>query len=252
MKYMSTITALTLVAMLAILPGCSETAPPEELKVVKSEAAPAKEEAAPVDAAPAVEAVPAEEMPKEEAPAATPAPEVTPAPEAAPAVAGPVTYVIEPNDDSTLSFTGYKITGNQQGSWGDFSGSVVVTDGNIETSQITINFDMTSLFTTASMLTENLQTVNWFNTKEFPGATFTSKSVTKTDEGYDVAGELLVRGVTSNITFPATIEIDGDTLKTTADFALLRSDWGMTDTGWGNDLVKDEVRITFDLVANKG
>ena len=46
-------------------------------------------------------------------------------------------------------------------------------------------------------------------------------------------------------------EIDGDALKTQADFALLRSDWGMTDTGWGNDLVKDEVRITFDIVANK-
>ena len=251
MKFMSTLTALTLIAMLAILPGCGETAPPEDIKVVKSTSNTPAEEA-PAET-PAEEA-PAEAMPEEEMPA--PAPEATPAPapEAAPAatpVTGPVTYVIEPNDENTMGFTGYKVTGNQQGSWGDYNGTAVITDGNIETTQIAISFDMTSIFTTASMLTETLHNAEWFNIGEHPEASFTSSSVKKTDAGYDVAGKLLVRGTTSDITFPATIMVEGNTLKAQADFALLRSDWGMTDTGLADDLVKDEVRITFDIVAKK-
>lgn len=266
MKYLSTLTALALIASMAFLSGCGESAPPDDIKVVSSnrnatsEEAPAEEapaEEAPAEEAPAEEApaeeAPAEEMPKEEAPAeAAPAEEMATeeAPkEEAPAQSGPVTYVLQPNDVNEIAFVGYKPTGNQQGSWGQYDGTVVVTDGNIETAQIEITFDMTTLFTTANMLTETLMDKNWFNVEEHAKATFTSTSVKKSDEGYDVSGDLTLRGNKVNITFPATIAIDGDTLKTEADFALLRSDWGMTDTGWGDDLVKDEVRITFSMEA---
>jgi len=239
MKHMNTLTAMTLAALLAILPGCSDSAPPPELTVVRStQSEPAKE--APMEEAPSEE-VASEEAPAGEASAETPAP----------AASGTATYIIEPNDVNNLGFTGYKPTGNQQGSWGEYEGTVVVTDGNIESSQIAITFDMPSLITTAPMLTDTLKTESWFNVASFPLATFTSTGVKKTDAGYDVSGKLELRGSSTDITFPATIEIDGDTLKTQADFALLRSDWGMTDTGWGDDLVRDEVRITFEIEAEK-
>lgn len=266
MKQMSILIALALVASLALLPGCGESAPPEDIKVVSSnksetpEEAPAEE--TPAEEAPAEEA-PAEDMTKEEAPAEEEAAEEEAAEEApaeemakeeapkedAAAQSGPVTYVLQPNEVNEIAFVGYKPTGNQQGSWGQYEGTVVITDGNIETAEIEITFDMTSLFTTANMLTDTLKNESWFNVGEHPKATFTSTSVKKSDEGYDVSGDLALRGAKVNITFPATIEIDGDTLKTQADFALLRSDWGMTDTGWGDDLVKDEVRITFNMEA---
>lgn len=243
MKYLSTITALTLVAMLAILPGC-DNAPPDEIKVVRSNSddkpAEAKPSETPAEAAPA-------EKPMEEAPAEAPVPEAAPA-----GAAGPVTYILEPNDENTLGFTGYKVTGKKQGGWSEYGGTVVITDGNIESTQIDINFQMGSLFSVAKMLTTTLLNEKWFNTEAFPEATFTSTSVKKGAEGYDVTGDLVIRGASVNITFPASIDVEDGTLSAQADFAVLRSDWGMVDTGMLDDAIKDEVRITFDIVAEIG
>jgi polyisoprenoid-binding protein YceI len=111
------------------------------------------------------------------------------------AASGPVTYAIVPSDDNIIGFTGFKVTGKKQGGWGEFDGTVVVTDGNIETAQINLTFPMASLFTTAPLLTETLMEEAWFNVAQFPDAKFVSTGVTKGDDGYVVKGNLTIRGV---------------------------------------------------------
>jgi polyisoprenoid-binding protein YceI len=101
------------------------------------------------------------------------------------------------------------------------------------------------------MLTETLHNEVWFNIPAFPEATFTSTGIVKNGETYDVSGDLTIRGITKPVKFPATITIEGDTLKTQAKFELPRADWGMTDTGIGDGLIKENAEINFDVTAKK-
>ena len=246
MKTYKMLTALALIATLAFVPGCGDTSAPEDIpRATTNTDAPAQPEAAPEAPAEAPAEAPMEEAPAE-APAETPAPAEAPAP-----AAGPATYIIEPNDVNNLGFVGYKVTGNKPGGWNEYSGTVELADGTIESAKISMTIKMESLFTVATLLTETLHNDVWFNIAEFPEATFVSTKVEKADDGYNVTGDLTLRGVTTNISFPAQIAIEGDQLKTQAKFAVNRSDWGMTDTGLADDLIKDEVVIQFDVVADK-
>jgi len=237
MKTLNLFTALTLVAALALLPGCGDTKAPEDIpRAVTNTDAPA------VPAEPAeapMEAVP-------DAPVETPDPAEAPV-----AAAEPTTYILEANDESLIGFTGYKVTGNQQGGWSEFAGTVELPEGTIESGKINIVIQMASLFSGNSILTETLHDESWFNIAGFPEATFTSSKIEKTDEGYKVTGDLTMRGITKNISFPAQIAIEGDQLKTQAKFALNRSEWGIKSEGFAGDLVQDEVVVEFDVVANK-
>lgn len=245
MKKLSIATAMALAAMLAILPGC-DNKPDESIPAATTNNTAVEPKPAP-DATPAEPA--AVEKPMEAAPAAVEAP-AEPAP--APAPAGePATYAIAPNDVNTIGFVGYKVTGKKQGAWTDYSGTVELPDGAIESAKISITFKMGSMSTSAQLLTDTLHNESWFNVAKFPDATFTSTKVEKDGDGYKVTGDLVIRGTSKNISFPAQIQIDGGQLKTQAQFKLNRSDWGMVDTGLADDLIKDEVVIQFDIVADK-
>jgi polyisoprenoid-binding protein YceI len=110
---------------------------------------------------------------------------------------------------------------------------------------------MESLFSVASLLTDTLKNEVWFNIAKFPEATFTSTGIVKTDKGYDVSGDLNLRGVAYPLTFPAEITLSGDQIEAKAEFKVLRSAWGMTDTGLLDDVISDDVVVNFDVVGKK-
>ena len=66
---------------------------------------------------------------------------------------------------------------------------------------------------------------------------------------YDVTGNLTLHGVTKGVTFPAEITVDGDTLSTTAEFTINRTDWNITYKGVADDLIRDSVLLYFEIVA---
>ena len=67
----------------------------------------------------------------------------------------------------------------------------------------------------------------------------------------DVSGNLEMHGITKNITFPAELELDGDTLTTAAEFTIKRFDWDIVYSGKVDDLIHDEVLIAFEVEAVK-
>lgn len=245
---------MTLCASLSITLGCGGKPPASASKAVVGEA-----HSKPAEAAPA----PAPEAPAEAAPApaadaaATPAPAPAAAPaaaEAAPAAApaaGEVTYVIEANDDSDISWVGYKVTGSKQGGFADFSGTVKVPGGDLTKAQIEVNVDLASVFSEAGALTEKLKAEKgFFEIATFPTSKFTSSAIEKTAEGYTVTGDFDLHGVVKQIAFPAQISVEGDTLKATAEFTIDRNVWGISYAGVLDDLIKSEVLISFNIAAS--
>ncbi|MCB1134377.1 MAG: YceI family protein, partial [Verrucomicrobiae bacterium] len=64
-----------------------------------------------------------------------------------------------------------------------------------------------------------------------------------------ISGNFTLHGVTKNITVPATVSKDGETIQITSKFDINRKDFGIVYPGKPDDLIRDEVVIELDLTA---
>jgi len=111
---------------------------------------------------------------------------------------------------------------------------------------------MTSTYSDVPDLTKKLLGADFFEAETYPTATFKSTSIAAPPAGgglYDVTGNLTLHGITKGITFPATITIDGDTLKTKTEFTINRMDWDVKYKGLADDIIRDDVLLYFEIVA---
>ena len=71
---------------------------------------------------------------------------------------------------------------------------------------------------------------------------------------FNVSGNLTLKGETRNITFPARIELDDNTLKGKADFDIDRTQWKMNygnDKTLGDKFISETVNIELDIEAER-
>ena len=114
-------------------------------------------------------------------------------------------------------------------------------------------------------LRPHLMSGDFFDADKFSTATFEITKVepykpndkdTSLVEGanFNVSGNLKLKGTTKNITFPARIEQDDNTLKAKANFDIDRREWQMNygnDKTLGDKFISETVNIELDLKANK-
>ena len=161
-------------------------------------------------------------------------------------------YQITPQN-SKIDFVGSKVTGSEKGSFGKFSGQVDYA-GAPESSRVNITIDMDSVVTESAGLEKHLKTADFFDVAKFPQATFVSTAIKAGgDKGatHTVTGNLTLHGVTKAITFPATIAVTPDTASVDSSFSINRKDFGIMYAGKTNDLIRDDVVLTFHIRANK-
>ena len=196
------------------------------------------------------------ENPADNVPAATvsstPAATATAEPGGEEAQATPVEGTIYAFADGTeVGFVGSKVTGSHEGGFKKVDGSVTVPAEALEQAVVDLTVDMASVYSDAEKLTGHLKSEDFFDVANNPTATFKSTSITKTETGFDVTGDLTLRGTTKAITFPAEISVEGDTVKTKAEFSINRKDFNIVYKGKPDDLIREEVVIKFDITANK-
>jgi polyisoprenoid-binding protein YceI len=71
---------------------------------------------------------------------------------------------------------------------------------------------------------------------------------------FSVSGNLTLKGVTKNVTFPAKIDLDGNTLKAKGNFDIDRTQWQMNygnDKTLGDKFISERVNIELNLEAKK-
>jgi len=163
------------------------------------------------------------------------------------APAGGQRYVFA--EGSTVSWVGSKITGSHDGGFHAFGGEIVLVDGDVAASRVSVVIDTNSLWSDNENLTGHLKSADFFEVETYPTATFTSTSIEPSEEGYEVTGNLELHGVTKSIAFPATIDVEEGRIAARAEFFIQRFDWGIVYPGKPDDLIRDEVVIRLDLVA---
>lgn len=159
---------------------------------------------------------------------------------------------------SKVVWTGTKVTGKHTGTVTVKSGTVNVDNGKLTGANVVL--DMTTIGSTdlegefKGKLDGHLKSDDFFATEKFPEASFTITEVKPgaTDADLNISGNLVIKGVSKNITFDAKVVESTETaVKATANFNITRADWGVSYEGKSDDLISKEINFDITLVANK-
>jgi len=167
---------------------------------------------------------------------------------------------------STVNWKGGKtfedINKPEEGHWGVVKlkeGTVTANNGVLEAGKFVADFttfeskDLDADAETKAKLDGHLKDADFLDVAKYPTATFEITSV-KTLEGGDynseISGNLDFRGTPKNVTFKANVSVADDvvTIKS-EEFGINRKDFGITFTGGGGSIIKDEVLLQVDLSA---
>ena len=154
------------------------------------------------------------------------------------------------------------------GTIGLTEGTITVSD-DVATGSFTIDMNTLAVGSTAkkpgkeSLLEGHLKGTGWFNVAEFPTTLFVITKVTPRADSdvtfeYDVTGDLTMKDVTNEISFPATIyeSVDGN-INVEAVTVLDRTKWGITSMSGSffddlaDNVIDDNVQLSFSLKAEK-
>ena len=189
----------------------------------------------------------------------------TEAQEGATASEGAKSYVADV-EGSTVNWKGGKtfddINKPEEGHYGIVKlaeGNVTVNNGVLESGKFVADFtsfeskDLDADPETKAKLDGHLKSADFLDSEKFPTATFEItgvKSIEGGDYNTEISGNLDFRGTPKNVTFKANVSVANDvvTIKS-EEFGINRKDFGITFTGGGGSIIKDEVLLQVDLSA---
>lgn len=164
---------------------------------------------------------------------------------------------------TTLQWEASKVTGKHHGYINIKEGSVDVADSQIIGGKFIIDFASISIVDLTDekmnkMLSDHLRSDDFFSVDSYPEGSFTITSV-EPGEGSisNITGDLVIKGISQPITFPAEISMEGDELLAKATIELDRTRWdikfrsGKFFSGLGDSLIHDTFNLVLDLKASK-
>jgi polyisoprenoid-binding protein YceI len=160
----------------------------------------------------------------------------------------PVARTIDPARSSVKAL-GAKVTGQHSITFPTFTATI--TADRTFVSGLEFSVQVADLQTEPEKLVDHLKSPDFFDVAQYPTATFASTNVVKGEgDAHTVQGNLTLRGVTKEVSFPATIAFGADAQVTGhAEFAINRKDFGIVYPGKPDNLIQDNVVLTVDFVA---
>jgi len=166
------------------------------------------------------------------------------------------TFIIDP----LHSEIGFKIKhlmiSTVTGSFGKFNAKMESSLDDFTDAKISFTADVNSLSTNISDRDFHLKSPDFFDTERFPNISFESTKVENIDKGYEVLGDLTIKGITLPIKLNGLYNgNDVDAYGQTKygfelESKISRKDWGLTfnlEGGKGSLLIGDEVRLIISI-----
>ena len=175
-------------------------------------------------------------------------------------------------DASMITWTGSKPTGSHSGTFKLKEGSFSVDNNNVTGGSFVIdinslnNQDLAADAENKGKLEGHLKSPDFFDVAKYPTAKFeitsvapfvadsSNKDIIMKDATHTISGNLTLKDSTKNISFPARVTIDANTISAAADFNIDRTLWGMNYKGPGNPqdwFISKTVNLKLSLAANK-
>lgn len=153
-------------------------------------------------------------------------------------------------ENGKIQFTGSKITGSHEGGFNRFSGELFVgSDGKLVDAGNKVVIDTTSLWSDNERLTGHLKNPDFFDVEKYPTSTFITTQVAVQGTNATITGDLTLHGITKQISFPAAVQVNSDSVRVQANFSINRFDFEMKYPGKADDLIRKEVVLRIDVTA---
>lgn len=180
---------------------------------------------------------------------------------------------------SMVEWIGTKVTGYHSGSVPVKTGSLTMKEGSLTGG--TFVLDMANLVVSGpagvdtsmnNKLLGHLKSPDFFDVANNPEASFAITSVVPfsgtvkdttdprqeqiskykvANPTHTISGNLTIKGVTKNVSFPALITVTDNTVDAVAKFNINRKDWNIVYPGKPDDLIRDEIHFGVALKASK-
>jgi polyisoprenoid-binding protein YceI len=161
-------------------------------------------------------------------------------------------------ENSKLTWKGYKPTGDHTGEITLASGSIVVKKSKLTGGSFVANMSTIKDADGSAKLEGHLKSEDFFDIAVYPTAKF---DITKTEvkgAKIHVTGNMTIKGITKQLTFPATLAINKDNVTLISEtFQINRADFNVKykSKTFFNDLkdkfVNDEFDFQVTIVAKK-
>ncbi len=154
-------------------------------------------------------------------------------------------------NQSKVSF-GYKQMGvPMEGSFGKFAAQVGFDPDKLASAHAKIEIALASVDSGSSDADESVQGKLWFDTKNYPMATFVSTGIRPLGANrYQVSGRLTIKGKTLDVAAPVSLTVNGNRAAFDGSFNVKRLSYGVGIGEWTDlDTVADDIQIKFHLVV---
>ncbi|SFB39548.1 Polyisoprenoid-binding protein YceI [Lentibacillus halodurans] len=170
------------------------------------------------------------------------------------------------NVDTVHSEVGFSVKhmmiSKAKGTFNEFDAVIEADPDDLTDSKVEATIDVSSIDTRNKDRDDHLRSADFFDVENHPKATFTATDIEKkSDNNYDVTGDLTLVGTTKPVTFNVVFEgqskdpMSGNMVAGfSGETTINRKDFGLT---WnaavetGGVLVGDEVKINFEIEAHK-
>jgi polyisoprenoid-binding protein YceI len=155
---------------------------------------------------------------------------------------------------SSVEFVGAKLTRKHAGKFANFRGTIQLVGGEVTNGAVTVVVDTASLGADDERLTRHLKSPDFLHVERFPKAAFTSTSIQAGGPDgttHTITGNLELHGVTKQLSFPAKVRVLAEAVEVTAEFSILRKEFGINYDGVAGDLIKNDVLLLIRLDARK-
>ncbi len=154
-------------------------------------------------------------------------------------------------NQSKVSF-GYKQMGvPMEGKFGKFAAQVAFDPDRLGSAHARIDIALASVDSGSSDADESVQGKLWFDTKNYPVASFVSTGIRPLGGNrYQATGKLTIKGKTLDVTSPVILTVNGNSAQFDGSFTVKRLSYGVGIGEWTDlDTVADDIQIRFHLVV---
>lgn len=151
---------------------------------------------------------------------------------------------------SQISFVSRQLKVPVEAKFNRFIAQLSFDSANPQASKARIEVDLASFDIGNDEINTEIQGKEWFDSKNFPKATFVSSSVRALGGGrYEARGPLTIKGRTHEVAAPFTVKTDpSGTSVFDGAFDIRRLQYNVGEGLWKDtELVADEVRVRFRL-----
>jgi len=153
-------------------------------------------------------------------------------------------------DKSAIAFVSKQMNVPVEGAFKKFTAQINIDPARPEAGRARIEIDLASIDAGSAEANDEVKGKNWFNTREFPKASFVSSAVKALGGGrFEAFGKMTIKGKTLESRAPFTLKQEKGVLILDGTFPLKRLDYGIGSGVWSDtSVVADEVQVKFHFV----